>query len=96
MTKFRVLLASALLVSAATAVATGELQSQVTLTVEGMTCASCPITVKRLLANVPGVSEASVNYKTREAQVWFDPDKVQADQLARAVTDIGFPAKVKK
>lgn len=95
MAQFRVLLAGTLLAFVAGAVAAGESRSA-TLVVTGMTCASCPITVKTLLKKVPGVTEASVDSKTGEAQVQFDPDKVQAEQLAKAVTEIGFPTTVKR
>ena len=67
-----------------------------TLEVKGMTCASCPLTVKQLLKKQPGVTEASVDYKLQIAQVKFDPDKTQPERLAKAVTDIGFPTNVKK
>ena len=67
-----------------------------TLEVKGMTCASCPLTVKQLLKKQPGVAEASVDYKLHIAQIKFDPDKTQPERLAKAVTDIGFPTTVKK
>ena len=73
----------------------GDLRSA-TLEVKGMTCASCPLTVKQILKKQPGVSEASVDYKSQIALVRFDPDTVQPEQLAKAVTDIGFPTTVKK
>lgn len=82
----------AILSSAALA---GELRTA-TLDVSGMTCASCPLTVKQVLKKQPGVSAASVDYKTHTAQVTFDRDKVQPEQLAKAVTDTGFPTKVRK
>lgn len=73
----------------------GDIRSA-TLEVSGMTCASCPLTVKQVLKKQPGVSEASVDYKSHSAHVKFDPDKIQPEQLAKAVTDIGFPTTVKK
>ena len=73
----------------------GEIRTT-TLDVTGMTCASCPLTVKQILKKQPGVAEASVDYKSHTAQVKFDPEKNQPQQLARAVTDIGFPTTVKK
>ena len=73
----------------------GDMRSA-TLEVSGMTCASCPLTVKQVLKKQPGVSEASVDYKSHSAHVKFDPDKIQPEQLAKAVTEIGFPTTVKK
>jgi Cu+-exporting ATPase len=43
--------------------------SELTLAVEGMTCASCVTRVERALAAVPGVSAASVNLATEQATV---------------------------
>ena len=73
----------------------GELRST-TLVVREMTCASCPLTVKQILKKQAGVSEATVDYKSQLAQVKFDPDKIQPEQLAKTVTDNGFPTTVKK
>ena len=67
-----------------------------TLDVKGMTCASCPLTVKQVLKMQPGVSEAGVDFKTHTAVVKFDPDKIQPQQLANAVSAIGFPTTVQK
>jgi Cu+-exporting ATPase len=43
--------------------------SELTLAVEGMTCASCVARVERALVAVPGVSAASVNLATEQATV---------------------------
>ena len=70
--------------------------SQVTtLAIQGMTCPACPITVTKLLKRVPGVSEAAVDGKTQLATIRFDPEKAQPEQLAKAVTAIGFPTVVR-
>jgi mercuric ion binding protein len=73
----------------------GEIQSA-TLKIEDMTCASCPLTVKQALKKVSGVTEVHIDFKTKFAQVKFDPDKTQPDQLAKAITQIGYPTTVKK
>lgn len=67
----------------------------VTLEVKDMTCASCPLTVSKVLKKQPGVSQASVDYKSRIALVTFDPEKINPEQLAKAVTEFGFPTTVK-
>lgn len=95
MTRTKLLLAAAIAALFSSFALSAETQSA-TLAVEGMTCAGCPITVKRLLKKVPGVSEVTVDAKTHLAQVKFDPDKTQPDQLAKAVTEIGYPTTVKK
>jgi len=66
----------------------------VTLAVEHMTCAACPITVHKALLHVAGVAQATVDMNTHTATVTFDPAKTTADALATAVTNAGYPAKV--
>ena len=67
----------------------------VTLEVQGMNCAACPITVKKALKNVPGVSDVKVNYKSGIAEVNYDPNKTSGDELAKAITSVGFPTSVR-
>jgi len=49
---------------------------QVTLPVQGMTCASCVRTVERSLTKLDGVQAASVNLATERATVKYDADLV--------------------
>lgn len=67
----------------------------VTLAVKNMSCVTCPITVKAALKRVPGVRSANVNFKTKLAVVSFDDTKTNATALAKASTNVGFPASVK-
>ena len=64
----------------------------VTLAVPGMTCAACPITVKKALSKVSGVSKIDVNLDRREARVTFDDAKANVEALTRATKDAGFPS----
>ena len=95
MTKLKLLFAAAFVATLSSNTLAGPIQS-VTLNVKDMTCASCPLTVKQALKKVSGVTEVHVDYKTQSAQVNFDPDKTQPDQLAKMVSDIGYPTTVKK
>lgn len=67
----------------------------VTLSVPGMTCATCPITIKAALKKVPGVTDVTVSYKTLEAVVTFDDARTNTDALIKATTDAGYPSTVK-
>ena len=53
---------------------------QITLPVEGMTCAACQAHVQRALRKTPGVAEASVNLMMHSATVSYDPRAVSPDQ----------------
>ena len=66
----------------------------VTLSVPGMTCAACPITVKKALTKVSGVSKIDVNLDRREARVTFDDTKANVEALTRATKDAGYPSTV--
>ena len=68
----------------------------VTLSVPGMTCAACPITVKKALTKVDGVQKAEVSYEKREAVVTFDDAKTNADALTKAIANAGYPSSVKQ
>lgn len=64
----------------------------VVLSVPGMTCAACPITVKRALTKTPGVSKAEVSYEKRQATVFFDDAKTNTAALTRATANAGYPS----
>ena len=66
------------------------------LSVPGMTCAACPITVKKALTKVEGVTKAEVSYEKREAIVTFDDAKTSAQALTKATEDAGYPSSVKQ
>ncbi|WP_186123996.1 heavy metal translocating P-type ATPase [Burkholderia gladioli] len=61
------------------------------LEIGGMTCASCSGRVEKALAQVPGVSRASVNLATERASISVE-DSVSAAQLVAAVEKAGYRA----
>lgn len=66
----------------------------VTLSVPGMTCSACPLTVKVALSKTPGVEKAEVSYEKRQARVVFDDAKTSVTALTRATTNAGYPSTV--
>ena len=66
------------------------------LDVQNMTCGLCPVTVKKSLEKVAGVSQTQVDFAKKTATVTFDTDKTNAAALAKATTDAGFPSTVRK
>lgn len=68
----------------------------VTLDVTGMTCVTCPITVKKALSRVDGVEAVDVDFKQKRATVAFDDAKTTADALTHATADAGFPSTVRQ
>lgn len=88
-------LLAALLLAAAVAPVWAATQT-VTLSVPSMTCATCPITVKKALSRVDGVSRIEVSYDKREAVVTFDDARTSSQALTRATTDAGYPSDLKR
>ncbi|MEI4263480.1 heavy-metal-associated domain-containing protein [Roseovarius sp. D0-M9] len=67
-------------------------EQTVTFTVENMTCALCPITVKRAMEGVEGVTAVEINFEARTATVLFDTAATSADAIAEASANAGYPA----
>ncbi len=65
----------------------------VTLNVSGMTCAACPITVKKALKKVQGVSKVDVRFEKKQVLVTFDDAKTNTDALVKATTNAGYPSQ---
>lgn len=65
-----------------------------TLSVPGMTCATCPITLKKALNKVEGVEKIEVNLEKKEALVTFDDAKTTVEALLEATKNAGYPSTV--
>ena len=70
----------------------GAATKTVILAIPSMDCPVCPITIKKALANVPGVSKASVSYEKRQAVVTFDDAKTTLQALTDSTKNAGFPS----
>ena len=66
----------------------------VTLSVTGMPCAACPITIKKALNKVEGVETIEVNLEKKEALVTFDDAKTTVEALLEATTNAGYRSTV--
>lgn len=88
----KLLLASILVFGFSTAYAASQ---TVTLSVPGMYCEVCPITVKKSLEKVPGVSKVNVSFEAKEAVVTYDDTKANVDKLTHATTVAGYPSTLK-
>lgn len=66
----------------------------VTLSVPGMTCAACPITLKKALNKVEGVENIKVDLEEKKALVTFDDAKTNVQALLEATKNAGYPSVV--
>ncbi|HKK29929.1 MAG TPA: cation transporter [Alphaproteobacteria bacterium] len=67
-------------------------QREVTLAVPDMNCPMCPITLRKALAGVDGVTSAEASLDEKQARVVFDSSKTGVDALIAAVAEAGFTA----
>ncbi|HEY1383703.1 MAG TPA: mercury resistance system periplasmic binding protein MerP [Dongiaceae bacterium] len=91
MLRFLILLP--LLVSSSVALAA---ERTITLAVENMTCALCPITVRTAIEHVAGVKDVRVDFGSKTAVVVFDDAQATVQDIADASRQAGYPATVKE
>lgn len=60
--------------------------------VRGMTCSACVANVTKAVEKLDGVSTANVNLMTNSMKVNFDENKINDDEIIRAVEKIGYGA----
>ncbi len=67
-------------------------QETSTFSIEKMTCAACPITVRKAMERVDGVAKVTVDFNKKTAAVIYDPHVTTIDQISDASTNAGYPA----
>jgi Cu2+-exporting ATPase len=66
---------------------------QVSLLIDGISCAACAWLIERRLKETPGVTEAHVNYSTRRAMLSWVPEKIRLSDIIERVRTIGYRAQ---
>jgi len=69
-------------------------EQTVTFTAENMTCALCPVTVKRAMDSVDGVRAVEIDFEARTATVIFDTAATNTEAIATASANAGYPARI--
>lgn len=69
--------------------------NQTTLSIKGMTCASCVGRVEKALAGLDGVSDVSVNLASETARLSLD-DSFRLSDATQALASLGYPARTSK
>jgi len=83
------------LILAANFVMASDNEQTVTFNVEKMTCATCPIAVRKAMQRVDGVKEVSVDFESKTATVTYDAIETTAVEIGTASENVGFPASVR-
>lgn len=64
--------------------------AQVSLPVQGMTCAACVAKVEKTLKTMTGVQEVHVNLLSGKAAVTYESDQIGVPQMVKMIQDIGY------
>jgi len=64
--------------------------AQVSLPVQGMTCAACVAKVEKTLKTMTGVQEVHVNLLSGKAAVTYASDQIGVSQMVKMIQDIGY------
>lgn len=64
----------------------------ITLPIEGMTCAACSTRIEKVLNKMDGV-DAKVNLTTEKASVQYDSDKVSVEDISERIDKLGYKVK---
>src|SRR6186713_831909 len=67
--------------------------TELTLPIEGMTCASCVNRIERFLRKTPGVETATVNLATEAATIRYHPDVAGREVLVSAIESAGYDVR---
>jgi len=67
-----------------------QINQRIQLPVSGMTCSACAARIEKALSRAPGITAASVNFATEQANVEFDRSVTNATAVADTITKTGF------
>ncbi|GMR00509.1 MAG: hypothetical protein BMS9Abin18_1364 [Zetaproteobacteria bacterium] len=71
-------------------------EQTVTMHVSGMTCGTCPISVRHRALQLKGVHTAAVDLDTATATVTYEDSEQSPQAIAQAITKLGYPATIRK
>ena len=72
---------------------TQSVETQLDLSLTGMSCNACAMTIEKGLKKIPGV-QASVNYATESARVSFSNKETSTNEIINVVKSLGYNARL--
>ena len=65
---------------------------KISLKIEGMHCEGCSNRLTRVLKNLDGVNSANVSLENNEADIEYDENTLNTEEIKEAISDAGFEA----
>jgi len=69
-------------------------EESVVLSVPGMKCPACPITVMVAIKRVEGVKSVNADFESKLAEVSYDDQLTNISNIQEAAENVGFPSQV--
>jgi len=69
-------------------------EQTVSMHVSGMTCGTCPISVRHRAMQMKGVHSTSVDIDTALATVVYEDSEQSPQAIAQAITKLGYPTTI--
>ena len=63
------------------------------LTIDGMTCTGCEITIEQTALSQPGVSYANADFKTGKATILADTSRASIDEIREKIEETGYAVR---
>ncbi len=68
-------------------------KSKIIVNIDTIHCADCALNIERSVEHLPGILSAEVSYVLSSATVYYDPHRVEEDQIKKAITKPGYVVK---
>ena len=65
-------------------------KSKIIVDIDTIHCADCALNIERSVEHLPGILSAEVSYVLSSATVYYDPHRVEEDQIKKAITKPGY------
>ncbi len=67
-------------------------EKEITIPIQGMTCAACANRIEKVVSKLDGVSIASVNFATEKLVAKYNPNQVRISEIKQTIAKAGYTA----
>jgi Cu+-exporting ATPase len=70
--------------------------NKVVIPIQGMSCASCVLTIEKVVNNLSGVKKIGVNLASENATIEFDKNIISLDKIKKTIKEVGYEVPEEK